>query len=33
MATGGLADAVGRVGITPLDEAVRATVDHFRRAA
>jgi nucleoside-diphosphate-sugar epimerase len=31
MATGGLAGVIGPVAVTPLAEAVRATVDHFRK--
>ena len=33
MATGGLAAAVGEVGVTPLEQAVAETVDHYRRLA
>ena len=33
MATGGLAEAIGPVQITPLAAAVRETVEHFRRSA
>lgn len=33
MATGGLAEAIGPVAVTPLADAVRETVEHFRRSA
>jgi UDP-glucuronate 4-epimerase len=33
LATGGLEGVIGSVDVTPLEEAVAATVDHFRRAA
>jgi UDP-glucuronate 4-epimerase len=33
LATGGLEGVIGSVHVTPLEEAVAATVDHFRRAA
>jgi nucleoside-diphosphate-sugar epimerase len=33
MATGGLTAAIGPVGVTPLEQAVAETVDHYRRLA